>query len=353
MMQSDFRPHPLLRNRHAMTIVNNFLWRRFRVLDQTPCEDRLFDVGEESKVLARCHWQKDRSNRPTALLIHGLEGSADRAYSKGTAEKAWQAGFNIVRMNVRNCGDTEHLSATLYDMGLSRDLGNVGALLDAELGHPASGIFFVGFSMGGNQALKYAGEMGEQVPRWLKGIVAVSPPIELAPCADLIHRGFNRVYEKRFLFSLLRRIRRKNQLFPGKYDLSRIQTIKSLRNYDDEFVGPYQGYGTADQYYFKASAIRVVDRIRVPSLIIQAKDDPLVPVDCLQQPCVENNPFVRILLTEHGGHVGFVEGRSAQRRRLGDEDRFWAENRAVEFCRELVESSRLQQSYKFEEQSAK
>jgi len=341
-MEPDFRPHPLLRNRHVMTIANNFLWRRFPVLDRAPCEARLFDVGEDSKVLAKCHWQADRLHRPTILLIHGLEGSADRAYAKGTAQKVWQAGFNVVRMNVRNCGDTEHFSTTLYDMGLSRDLGKVGALLDDELEQPASGIFFIGFSMGGNQALKYAGEMGEQVSRWLKGVVAISPPIDLAPCADMIHQGFNRVYEKRFLFSLLRRIRRKDRLFPGKFDLSKIHAIKSLRNYDDVFVGPYQGYGTADQYYFKASAIRRIDRIRVPTLIIQAEDDPLVPVDRLRQPLVENNPFIRVLVTPRGGHIGFVEGRPPKWRRPNGEDRFWAENRAVEFCRKITESLRQQ-----------
>ncbi|MDD5542297.1 MAG: alpha/beta fold hydrolase [Acidobacteriia bacterium] len=350
MMEPDFQPHPLLRNRHAMTIVNNFLWRRFPVLDQAPCESRMIEVGEESKVLIQCHWQKDRSNHPTALLVHGLEGSADRAYSKGTGEKAWQAGFNVVRMNVRNCGDTEHLSTTLYDMGLSRDLGTVGMILDAELGHPVPGIFLIGFSMGGNQALKYAGEMGEQAPSWLKGLVAVSPPIELAPCADSIHQGFNRIYEKRFLFSLLRRIRRKNRLFPGRFDLSKIHTIQSLRNYDDIFVGPYQGYGTADQYYFKASAMRVMDRIRVPTLIVQAKDDPLVPVDFLRQPCVKDNPFIQILLAARGGHVGFVEGGGPRPEHRRNEDRFWAENRAVEFCRTVADSPQPHASARIEEQ---
>lgn len=328
-----FHPHPRLRNGHVMTIANNFWLRQFPVLDRAPVEPRLFDVGEQSQILAFCHWQRQRASRPTILAVHGLEGSADRGYAKGTAEKAWRAGFNVVRMNMRNCGGTEHLSPTLYDSGLSRDLTRVAEGIVECAASSDSAVFIVGFSMGGNQALKMAGEAGDRPPAWLKGVVAISPALDLAACAAAIHRGFNRVYERRFLFSLLRRMKKKARLYPGRFDLSRRRSIRSLRDFDEVFTGPYQGYGTADQYYAKASAIRVADRIRVPTLIVQAKDDPFVPYQCLNHPSLRNNPAIRLLITENGGHVGFrADGHSGN-----GEDPYWAENRAVEFCRRIYD----------------
>ena len=323
-----------------MTIANNFWLRRFPVLDRAPVERRLFDVGEQSQILAFCHWQKERASCATILVVHGLEGSAERGYAKGTAEKAWRAGFNVVRMNVRNCGDTEHLSPTLYDSGLSRDLSRVAEGIVESTQSSNAAIFMVGFSMGGNQALKLAGEAGDHPPPWLKGVVAVSPALDLAACAAAIHRGFNQVYERRFLFSLLRRMKTKARLYPGRFDLSRRRSVRSLRDFDEVFTGPYQGYGNADQYYAKASAIRVVDQIRVPTLIIQAKDDPFVPYECLRHPSIQNNPAIRLLITETGGHVGF---RAADHAGNG-EDPYWAENRAVEFCRRIRQESSPKES---------
>ena len=326
-----FYPHPWLRNGHVMTIVSNFAARKFTSLDQTPVVSRLFDVGEDSSVLGQCHWQSDGGRHPTILIVHGLEGSAERSYVRGTAEKAWSAGFNVVRMNMRNCGNTEHLSPTLYDSGLSRDLARVAQGILEELKNPDAGIFVIGFSMGGNQALKLAGEVGHSPPSWLKGIVAISPALDLAACSVAIHRGFNRVYEMRFLHSLLRRMRRKARVYPERYDLSGLWSVRSLRDFDEVFTGPCQGYGNADEYYAKASAIRVADRISVPTMIIQARDDPFVPFACLNHPFIRNNPHIRLIMSQHGGHVGFI-GCDGSRR--NGEDRFWAENRAVEFCRE-------------------
>ncbi len=325
----QFKPARFLSNRHLMTIANNFWPRSFPVLGRASVEERLVDVGESSRVLVYCHWQPDRESHPLILVVHGLEGSAERSYVKGTAEKAWELGFNIVRMNVRNCGNTEHLSPTLYDSGLSRDLGSVSKAILEEWHNEWPGLFIVGFSMGGNQALKLAGEMGSHSPGWLKGIVAISPPVDLAACAKAIHSGFNRVYEKRFLFTLVKLIRRKARLYPGKFDLSPLHSIHSLRDFDEVFTGPYQGYGNADQYYAKASAIRVMDRIRVPSLIIQAMDDPFVPWECLLNPEIQNNPYIQLLLTPNGGHVGFRAARNSGPRRR---DPYWAEHQAVQFC---------------------
>lgn len=315
-----------------MTIISALCPRRFPRLEQAPLQERLFEVGEDSKILAKCHWQPDCARRATLLIIHGLEGSADREYVQGTAEKGWQAGFNIVRMNVRNCGGTEHLTPTLYDSGLSRDVGRLAESIVAELNHPSASIFLIGFSMGGNQSLKLVGEMGDRVPGWLKGVVAISPALDLAACAEAIHRGFNQVYEQRFLLTLLRRMKRKARLFPGRFDLSCIRSIRNLRDFDKVFTGPYQGYGTADQYYAKASAIRVAASIRVSTLIIHAKNDPFVPYASFLSPLIRNNPYIRMLTPSHGGHVGFIAARNGSQH----EDGYWAENRAVEFCKEIV-----------------
>ncbi len=308
-----------------MTIVGSKRLRRFSILLQ-PSERREFQTEAHTRVVAYCHWQADRLRCPTALIIHGLEGSADAGYVLGTASKAFAAGFNVIRYNVRGCGGTLHLSPMLYHSGLTVDLHYVVRELIERDRLPQ--LFLIGFSMGGNQALKFAGELGNAAPKELRGICAISPPIDLEACSRAIARRENWIYEIRFLLSLRRTMREKNKFFPGQYDLSRLKSIKHLWDWDDA-MQPYNGFRDAMDYYAQASSLPFIPRIRIPVLIIQAVDDPFIPFDSFTDPRLATNPSVSLLASRYGGHVAFCGQRQP------DEDRAWAENRAVEFCQLL------------------
>jgi predicted alpha/beta-fold hydrolase len=313
---------PLLRNGHVMTIIGTQRPRRFSILER-PCERREFQTEPGTRVVAYCHWQAERRRRPTALVIHGLEGSSEGNYVLGVASKAFDAGFNVLRYNVRGCGGTAHLSPKLYHSGLTIDLRYVTRELIERDQLPE--LFLIGFSMGGNQSLKLAGELGEDAPPELKGVCAISPPIDLESCSRAIARRENWIYEIRFLISLRKTIIEKDRLFPGVYDLSRMREIRHLWDWDEMFQR-HNGFDGALDYYSKASSLPFIESIRVPALIIHAKDDPFIPFEPFTDKRIAENPSVLLVAPKHGGHVAFCGVRQP------DEDRAWAENRAVEFC---------------------
>ena len=319
-----FEPHPWLGNRHAMTLAGA-LWRRSALhLGGLPAaEDRLFEVEPGTQLLARCQWQARPRECATLVVVHGLEGSSESAYMRGLAEKAFASGFNVLRVNQRTCGGTEGLTPTLYGSGLS---GDYRAILEQLLEHdrlPA--LFFAGYSMGGNLVLKMAGELGAAAPPELRGVCAVCPTMELAACVDAIARPGNTLYQRHFVRGLKARMRRKARLFPGRYALDGLERLRTLREFDDAITAPHFGYRDADDYYFRASACRVVQQVAVPALILTAQDDPVVPFRIFEAPEVRGNRQITLLAPERGGHCAFIS-------RVAGWERFWAEARVVEFC---------------------
>jgi uncharacterized protein len=326
MQSLTFLPPPALRNGHLQTLVGRFWPRRHEILNW-PCEAREFVTEPDVRVRAYCHWQPRRQARATVVLLHGFEGSARAPYMLGAAEKAVRAGFNVVRMNARNCGETEGLCRTLYHAGLTADLRAVIAEL---IGRDRLGeVFVVGFSMGGNQALKLAGELGDAAPREWKGLVAVSPPIDVRSCTEALGRGANRLYETYFLNSIKASLRRKQRHFPDLFPLDEVRRLRNLAEYG-VYTLPHIGFRDLAEYYEQASARRRLAAVRVPTLIIHAEDDPLIPFDPFREFARTPHPYVTLVGPRHGGHVGFWGLPQA------DEDRYWAENRAVEFCRLLA-----------------
>ena len=184
-----FEPHPRLSNPHWMTLAGRFWPRSLERLP--PAAERYFEVEPGVRLLAHCHWQPEPQRRPTLVIVHGLEGSSESRYVLGTAEKAWVAGFNVVRMNQRNCGGTEALAPTLYNSGLSGDYRAVARELAERDKLPE--VFLSGFSMGGNLVLKAAGEMGAEANGFpaFAGVAAVCPALDLAACVDAIHEPRN------------------------------------------------------------------------------------------------------------------------------------------------------------------
>jgi uncharacterized protein len=318
-----FQPRRGLRGGHAQTFASVLLRRRFAL---PPAEERLFQVEEGVQVLCRCHWQEQRREAPTVVLVHGLEGSIESQYILGTTHKALAAGMNVVRMNMRNCGGTEHLSATLYHSGLSADVGSVVRALLAQEKLPRVGV--AGFSMGGNLVMKLAGEWGADAPPQVRSFAAVSPAMDLAASADLLHRPQNRLYEWYFLFGLKRRLRGKDRLFPGRFDLKGLRRLRSIRDFDDQITARYGGFAGADDYYERASARHGIARIARPTLVIHAEDDPFILLLPETRERLRANPQVRLLLTAGGGHCAFLAPPNGY-------DGRWAERQLVHFFQTL------------------
>jgi hypothetical protein len=324
METSAFEPPLWLRNGHAMTLAATLWPRRFP--DLPPATAELVAVADDTQLRLECHWQPEAARRPTAVFVHGLEGSSASHYMLGLAEKAWRAGFNALRMNVRNCGGTEHLTPTLYHSGLSKDLAAVARELLERRRLPE--LHLAGVSMGGNMVLKLGGEWGAAAPVGVASLAAVSPALDLARCADALHQPQNVIYEWNFLYGLKKRLRRKARLFPDRYDPSALARARSVREFDDLYTGPHCGFGSADGYYSQCSALRVVAGIRLPTLVIAAEDDPFIPIESFRQAVLTENPNITLVVTRYGGHVGFLAGR-----RPPGEDRYWAENRVLDFFR--------------------
>jgi len=346
-----FQPHRIFRGGHAQTLAA-FAWPRRSKFKLVCDQERLFETAPDVKVLAHCRWQQNPADHATMIIWHGIEGSSASTYMLSMADKAFVAGFNVVRMNLRTCGGTEHLTPTIYHGGLTDDLRAVVSELIEHDG--LSRLFLVGFSLGGNMVLKLAGEYGNKAPPEVLALCAVSPSIDLQASAQLILKRSNWLYQQDFVRRLKQRLRRKHKLFPNVYDISGLSSVRTLREFDDRYTSRAYGFNGADDYYYRASSIRVIDRIRIPTLIIHAEDDPFIPFAPMLDAAITNNRHILLVVTKQGGHVAFISdkprssnhslpdtsdpGLRAQHSVLSGqysallEDRFWAENRVVEFC---------------------
>jgi predicted alpha/beta-fold hydrolase len=303
-----------------------YAWARRRRFDTLPTPtQRFFDVAADARVLAHCHWQSTPASHPTLVVLHGLEGSSEAHYMRGIADKAWARGFNVVRLNQRNCGGTEHLSRGLYHSGLTADpLYVLNELVNRD---GLNRIAFAGYSLGGNLALKLAGDLDSKAPRELIAVCGVSPVIDLEGCVRSIERRENLVYQLNFVRNLRTRMRRKAKAFPDDWDLRALRKVWTIREFDERYTAPHHGFAGASDYYYRASALRVIDRIAVPALILTAEDDPFVPPAPFRDPKVANNPNITTIVTKHGGHCGFVGAPNGY-------DGYWAEQMIVDFVAE-------------------
>lgn len=320
----QFLPHPLLKGAHRMTLTPRW-WPRPGLLKNVPTEERMFEVEPGSRILTKCHWQSPPHKYSTILLVHGLEGCTESHYMRGIAHKAWHAGFNVVRMNQRNCGGTEHLTPTLYNGGMSRDLRAVVSELATH--DRVSKIWAVGYSMGGNLALKMAGEVDHNLPA-LQGVVAVCPNIHPAKCVEALQKPENWIYYKYFLWNLKDRLQRKAQIFPNKWDLSQLKRVRTLREFDDAFTSKDDGYKDAFDYYERSGSRHVLENIDLPTLVITAQDDPFIPYHIFEESAIRKNPAIHFIAPRYGGHCGFLQKPQLH------EDHFWAENRILDFVQD-------------------
>ena len=295
---------PFFRNPHLLTIAGNY-WRRNLDEQRFPVQAKFYDTEPGVQVLV--HSQAPGSE-PIAhlILVHGLEGSSAAGYARSLAQAALEAGCAVHRFNMRSCGGTEHLSGnTLYHSGQTSDL--LAVIRQTLTQHQRiAPIFLAGFSLGGNVVLKLAGELGSPASDLIAGVMAISTPIDLARCVKQLDKPSNAIYARRFLARLKDRVRAKERFTPGLFDLSGLNQVRNIYQFDDRFTAQAFGFGSADNYYATQSSNQFLDRIRVPTLVVQAKDDPLIPFAVYNHPAFSTNPYLHLLAVEHGGHVGFI-----------------------------------------------
>ncbi len=339
---SDFIPRRFLNNGHLMTLAGNFLPRHWSLPE---AEEMLVEVEGPvegyakygpSRVLCHCHWQPEqvRGERLTVVLVHGLEGSSNSQYVLGNSTRAWTAGCNVVRMNMRSCGGTDRLSPTIYHSGRSNDVARVVAAIVSQ--HQLQAVALIGYSMGGNLVLKYAGEVGTCVPPVLKAAVGISPLMDLAASSAALHEPQNRFYEKYFLRSMISRIRRKAELFPEMYlpfyAGGLLRKLQSMRDFDEYVVARFGGFTDADNYYYSVASSRVASQLSVPTLIVHSLDDPFIRMLPETRQTLIDNPHVNFIETQHGGHCAFLTA-------AGEDDGYWAEKTLLSFLFTTVRDS--------------
>jgi uncharacterized protein len=324
-VRSPFRARRWLAGGHVQTIASFLMQRRIHL--PTP-EERLVEVAPGIKVRCWCYWQaQKRTVAMTLIVVHGLEGSSESQYMAGIARNGLAAGMNVVLMNQRNCGGMDHCAPTLYNSSLSGDVAAVARHVVESDG--VSRFALIGFSMGGNLVLKTAGEWGNNGPKEFRAVAAVCPAMDLAASADALHEPANRIYEWYFLMQLYRRFRGKAKLFPDHFDPARLRGVSSLRLFDDRVTAYYCGFTGADDYYARAAAANVVDKIAVPALILHAANDPFIRIQAETIQRIHNNPNITYIEAADGGHCAF----------LGEPDGYdghWAEREIVDFVKHVA-----------------
>lgn len=262
---------------------------------------------------------------PRLVLLHGLEGSLRSHYIHGLLEQASSRGWNATVLLFRSCGDSLNRTRRLYHSGETTDVAF--ALDHLSSSYPQVDLILAGVSLGGNVLLKYLGERGGSVSPLIRAAAAVSVPYDLSQAADYIDKGFSRVYQRSFIRSLQSKAIAKLEQFPDLVPRSKIQSIRTMRDFDSLITAPLHGFRDADDYYSRSSAIRWLHGVRVETLLLSAVDDPFLPPQVLDDVRNEakENPFLSLEFTQSGGHVGFVGGGNPFR------PRYYMESRVGDF----------------------
>ncbi|MFD2572344.1 YheT family hydrolase [Spirosoma soli] len=267
----------------------------------------------------------DKGRKRLVVLTHGLEGDSNRQYIRGTARLFAQHGYDVLAWNCRSCSGEMNRAFRLYNHG---EIGDLGELLDHALRTKSyEEIVLVGYSMGGNITLKYLGVHGKHLPDVIKRGIAISAPTDLGASAALLDRPSNRFYRNRFMKKLVVKISQKATLFPGRLDMTQLQQVKQWRDFDEFFSAPVNDYRDADDFYEQASAVNFMPGITVPTLLLNAQNDPLLSVECSPEWLAQTHPNVFLEVPRTGGHVGFQVPRDSHT---------YAERRALAFARNQV-----------------
>jgi hypothetical protein len=302
------------------TIAGNF-WSRPKSELRWPVSDVLYEPEPGVQLLVRI--QTPRHPIGEVILVHGLEGSSESGYARSMAAAALEAGYVTHRYNMRGCGDSPWNPQANYHSGQTGDLLHVARERQRLSGLP---IYAVGYSLGGNVVLKLAGELGDAAQSLFGGVCSVSAPIDLAAAVAATGRPSNFLYRRRFVQKLKERVHRRNPFAPDLFPLEHLPRVHTIYDFDDFYTARIFGFGTADNYYRTQSSNQFLENIRVPALLVQAKDDPMIPFAIYDHPAFATNPFLRLAAVEHGGHLGFL-ARSGPR--------FWVDSLLMDWLAEL------------------
>jgi len=286
-------------------------------MDWVPKEVEL--ATADGDVLGADYYEHPNA-KALAVICHGLEGHSRRPYILGMAKALLDNEFSVLAWNYRSCDGKMNGTPLFYHSGATYDLK---AVLNQLPGNPEWPIYLVGFSLGGNLVLRYLGEEGEQLPARLVGAAAISVPLMLSDGADYLMKGISKLYTRNFLKSLKRKVAAKDKKFPGLYRMQWLDKVQTLREFDEHFTAPIHGYQNAADYYDKASAGFVLEKIARPVLLLQAYNDPFLPQSCFPEP---KNELIDKCYTQKGGHVGFLQCRK---------ERTFAEEQVLHFWEKL------------------
>jgi len=312
---------PLVRNPHLQSILAHY-WPRPDLTARFPLESRLITTEPGVQVLVASQRPPGKP-RGGVIMVHGLEGSGEAGYIRSLSTAALRAGFAAHRFHMRTCGGTEHLCETLYHAGLTSDLRAVLREICREDGGP---VALVGFSLGGNVVLKLAGELADHAASLIRCVAAVSTPLDLAACSRRISDPDNRIYQARFVRRMRDRL-----IATGRYRAEEFAGLQTVEALDERFTAPSFGFPDAATYYRTQSALGYLPDIRVPALLVHARDDTFIPFSVYDSPEISHNSWIRLILTENGGHLGF----------LGRGERFWLDLVLIEYiCENFTKDER-------------
>jgi len=321
---NTFRPHPLLRQGDIHTIVASYL---HVPMARAAAHVHLVHLGDGDRVVLEDDrpgtWQ---AGSRVALFLHGLAGSSRSPYCLRIAKKLNDRGVRTFRMSLRSAGIGQGFAQRPYHAGCSEDVVAALEYLAAEC--PESPVTLLGFSMGGNIALKLLGEVEDLPPGGLDSAIAVCPPIDLATCCEGLSRGFKQLYDRNFVHLLLKQFHVSRKTSPMTAAVRMPRYPRRLIGYDSMVTAPIHGFGSVADYYRLASSAAYIPRIRIPSWILAAADDPVVPARIFQG--VDFPDCVSLTIARHGGHLGFVGVRGHVGVEGVDGDRRWMDWRLVE-----------------------
>ncbi len=264
--------------------------------------------------------------RLVAIVLHGLEGNSTRSYMLGMVRALNRSGWDAVAMNFRCCSGEPNRTMRLYHSGDTEDIHDVVSFIAGLSAYEV--ICLVGFSLGGNVILKYLGEESENINSAIKAAAVISVPCDLKGCSERLAESGNRMYSKRFLTLLHEKIAVKARKFPEQITLRGYESIKTLKEFDDRYTAPIHGFQDAEDYYRKSSSKPLLPRVSVPTLLINAADDPFLSQSCFPKTEAAKSEWLHLEIPKNGGHCGFMS--------FGTSGFYWTEQRVSEFFQHVL-----------------
>jgi uncharacterized protein len=318
--QSNYKPPLGFTSGHLQTIYSSL----FRKLPLTTTERERIHTPDDDFI--DLDWARSKPSTKLVILTHGLEGNSRGKYVQGMARALAQAGWHVLAWNFRSCSGEPNLKLRSYHSGSIDDLATV--IHHAEASQDYKSIALVGFSLGGNATLKFVGDLGHFISPQIQAAVGISVPCDLASSAKQLEKHTNRLYMWRFLKTLRAKVREKIERFPGEIHDVGLDQMRTFREFDEAYTAPIHGFINAADYWRQCSCSNHLMNISIPTLLINAQDDPFLASSCYPVEAAKSNPNFYLEIPKHGGHMGFVQ--------LNEDEQYWSESRTAEFLNQVI-----------------